>query len=177
MGQYCGNVQLGFITKVLSLKESEKAAIAEPADYREITESILAGLKTDGYTAQKQAVQLADGGCLSNSLGKVTGTLVANSVKDKNGDAVSNIDSMSSGARYTFDLKVGNETLTVAYDYHTDKEGKVGLFNAMKTALKAGGQMTIKGTMRYSGNNSGPFISEGNNGVWNIVPFLTEHIA
>ena len=177
MGQYCGNVQLGFITKVLALKESEKAAIAAPADYREITESILAGLKTDGYTAQKQAVQLADGGCLSNSLGKVTGTLVANSVKDKNGDAVSNIDSMSSGARYTFDLKVGNETLTVAYDYHTDKEGKVGLFNAMKTALKAGGQMTIKGTMRYSGNNSGPFISEGNNGVWNIVPFLTEHIA
>ena len=177
MGQYCGNVQLGFITKVLALKDSEKAALAEPADYRNLTEAFLSYLNVDGYTAQRQAVEFEDGGCLSNSLAKVTGTLVANSIKDKNGDAVTNIDAMSSGARYTFDLKVGNETLTVAYDYHTDKEGKVGLFNAMKTALKAGGQMTIKGTMRYSGNNSGPFISEGNNGVWNIVPFLTEHIA
>ena len=191
MGQYCGNVQLGFITKVLALKDSEKAAIANPMDYREITASLISGWKFQvdpdeaNSVIHSQAVKLADGSCLSNSLGKVTGTLIEHSVKDKNGDEVTDIDKMSSGARYTFQLQVGEEKMTVAYDYHTDKEGKVGLFNAMKAALKKGGQMTIKGTMRYSGANSTPFVSFShykatdptNNATWNIVPFLTEHIA
>lgn len=178
MGQYCGNVQLAFITKVTALTDAEKQEITEPEplQYRAIEESLLASLNVEGYTNQKQAVKLADGTCLSNSLGQVTGTLVAGSIKDKNGNAVSNIASMANN-RFTFDLQVGNETLTVAYDYHTDRDASHGLFNALKTALQTGGEMTIKGTMRYAGNNSGPFISEGNNGVWNIVPFLAEHVA
>ena len=84
---------------------------------------------------------------------------------------------MKNGERYTFVLEVGSQEMTVAYDYHTDKDGNVGVMAALKTALKAGGQMTIKGTVRYAGNNNLPFITEGNNGVWNIVPYLPAHIG
>ena len=113
---------------------------------------------------------------MSNVLAQVSGTYVANSLKDKNGDAIA-VNSMVPAARYTFEIQVGEQKLTVAYDYHTDKAGNNGFFNALKAALNAGGAMTVKGTMRYSGNNSGPFISVGNKGVWNIVPFLPEHLA
>lgn len=177
MSQYCGNVQMGFITKIVALKDSEKASITEPSmEYRPITEELLSSLIVEGYTAQKQAVQLSDGSCLSNSLGSVTGTLVANSIKDKDGNVVAASDIKASG-RFTFEIQVGSKKLQVAYDYHTDKDGKQGLFNALQTALSNGGQMTIKGTMRYSGNDSLPFITENNNGVWSIVPFLASHVA
>ena len=194
MGQYCGNVQLGFVTKIAALTDAEKAEITEPEPvvYTQITEAVLSNLHPqltaaeltalgldptkDNYACDQQAVELADGTCLSNTTAQVTGTLVADSLKDKDGNAVA-VNALSSGSRYTFQLQVGAEKMTVAYDYHTDKTGKNGLFNAMKAALNAGGEMTIKGTMRYSGNNSGPFISVGNAGVWNIVPFLTEHFA
>ena len=178
MAQYCGNLQLGFVTKITALTAEEKAQIAEPEPivYEQITESILAGLKVEGYTCEQQAVKLPDGTCMSNVLAQVSGTYVANSLKDKNGDAIA-VNSMVPAARYTFEIQVGEQKLTVAYDYHTDKAGNNGFFNALKAALNAGGAMTVKGTMRYSGNNSGPFISVGNKGVWNIVPFLPEHLA
>ncbi len=178
MAQYCGNIQLGFVTKITALTDAEKAEIAEPEPivYEQITEAILAGLKVEGYTCEQQAVKLPDGTCMSNVLAQVSGTYVANSLKDKNGDAIT-VDKMAPAARYTFEIQVGAQKLTVAYDYHTDKTGNNGFFNALTAALNAGGAMTIKGTMRYSGNNSGPFISVGNKGVWNIVPFLVEHLA
>ena len=178
LGQYTGNVQLTYVTKINALTEAEKAEIGEPeVTFRDLDETLLASLKVDGYTAQKQAVLLSDGSCLSNSLGQVTGTLKAGSLKNSKNAAVSNIDNMKSSERYTFVLEVGAEEMTVAYDYHTDKDGSVGVMAALKTALKAGGEMTIKGTVRYAGNNNLPFITEGNNGVWNIVPYLPAHIA
>lgn len=177
MSQYCGNIQMAFITKVLKLTDAEKAAVTEPADYRVLGEAELAALKVPNYTAAKQAVVMADGGCLSNSLGQITGTLVAGSIKGSDGKDAA-VASLVSSKRFTFELKVGeNEKIQVAYDYHTDKSGSVGLFNALKAKLQAGGEMTIKGTMRYAGNDSAPFITEGNNGVWSIVPFLTNHVA
>ena len=176
MGQYCGNVQLGFVTKILSLKDTEKAKIAEPdLSYRQLNETFLASLKVEGYSCEQQAVKLSDGSCLSNSLAQVTGTYVEGSLKK--GEDAATVSDLASGARATFELKVGEQKITVAYDYHTDRNGTNGTFNALKAALTKGGQMTVKGTMRYSGNNSGPFISEGNNGVWNIVPFAPDHIA
>ena len=179
MSQYCGNVQLAFATKIVALNDAEKALIAEPepVDYFEISESVINSLIVANYTAQKQAVILSDGSCLSNRCASVTGTLKAGSIKDSSGNEVTNIDSLPSAKRFTFTLQVGGHELGVAYDYHTDKDGTHGVISALKTALKAGGQMTLKGTMRYSGNDSGCFITEGNNGVWNIVPFLAEHIA
>ena len=176
MGQYCGNVQLGFVTKILSLKDSEKSTIAEPdLSYRALDEAFLASLKVEGYTCEQQAVKLADGSCLANSLAQVTGTYIEGSLKKGTDEAT--IADLASGQRATFELQVGAQKMTVAYDYHTDRNGDNGTFNALKAALTKGGQMTVKGTMRYSGNNSGPFISEGNNGVWNIVPFAPEHFA
>ena len=176
MGQYCGNIQLGFVTKILSLKDNEKSAITEPSvNYRPLDEAFLASLKVEGYTCEQQAVKLSDGNCLSNSLAQVTGTYIEGSLKK--GEEAVDVSGLSSSARATFDLQVGQQQITVAYDYHTDRNGTNGTFDALKAALTKGGQMTVKGTMRYSGNNSGPFISEGNNGVWNIVPFLPEHFA
>ena len=181
MGQYCGNVQFGFLTKVAECTAAEKALIQEPSmNFRSLTEEKLASLHKDGYTAQIQACAV-DGVVLDGSLRQVTGTLVANSIKMKNGDNMeaATADSIVASKRITFDLKVGAETMTVAYDYHSDKTGTNGLFSAMKTALKkgAGASITVKGTMRYSGNDSGPFVYEGNNGVWNITPFAAAHVA
>jgi hypothetical protein len=170
MSQYNGNIQLGFITKIKESLENE--GIEEPVlTYPELKEADIAAFKVEGYTCEKQAI---DG--FSNSLHSVTGTLVADSILDKEGNVVKNIDSLANN-RFTYQLQVGEQVMTVAYDYHTDKEGQVGLFNALKTALKKGGQMTVKGTMRYNGNDDDCFITEGNKGVWNIVPFYTDHVV
>ena len=178
MSQYCGNVQMGFVTRITALKDEEKATLAEPDPlfYRTIDESLLSSLKVDGYTCAKQAVKFADNSCLCNGLGQVTGTLVPGSLKNSSAEECE-ASALVSAKRFTFELQVGSEKLQVAYDYHTDKEGKVGLFNALKEKVAAGGSITLKGTMRYSGNDSGPFITEGNNGVWSIVPFLADHVA
>lgn len=179
MSQYCGNIQMGFVTKIVGLKDSEKAKLTEPSPlvYRNIDEALLSSLVLSGYSGQKQAVVLDDGTCLMNSLGSVTGTLVAGSIKNKDGDTV-DASAVKCSARFTFELQVGSRKIQVAYDYHTDQDGKQGLFNALQAALTKGGQMTIKGTMRYSGNDSLPFIIDSNNpGVWSIVPFLSSHVA
>ena len=178
MSQYCGNIQMGFVTRIVALKDAEKAALAEPEplNYRTIDAALLASLKVTGYTAQKQAVKFSDGSCLSNGLGQVTGTLVPGSLKNSSAEECE-ASALVSTKRFTFELQVGEHTLQVAYDYHTDKNGNEGLFSALQAKVAAGGQMTLKGTMRYSGNDSGPFLTEGNNGVWSIVPFLASHVA
>ena len=187
MGQYCGNIQLSFINQISGVTEAEKAQIDGEGEevYEPLDETRLASLKVSGYTCEKQAVQM-DGHGFSNSLREVTGTYVANSLKDKSGDAVApSAMSNGKGSRYTFKLKVGAQEITVAYDYHTDQIGNVGLFNAMKAKLEAGGSMTVKGTMRYSGYDSEKaseadtnwLRTEGNTGVWTIVPFLGNHVA
>jgi hypothetical protein len=172
MGDYCGNIQMGFMTKIKEAPAEKKALIEEPLmTYPALTEADIASWIVEGYTAQKQAIN-----GFSASLHSVTGTLVADSIIDKQGTVVTDIDSMANN-RFTFQLQVGSQVMTVAYDYHTDREGAVGLFSALKAALKKGGKMTVKGTMRYSGDDDKLFITEGNEGVWNIVPFLPEHIA
>lgn len=162
LGQYNGNIQCAFITKINPLVDH--SSVAEPTmNYKEVDFSKLAIDSSFGYTCQKQAI---DG--FSNSLGQVTGTL-------------KNIpSSYSSSGRFTFDVETtGGDTITVAYDYHTDKQGTVGLFNKIKSLLKdhASATVTIKGTMRYTGNDSNPFLLAGNKGAWQIVPFLPEHVS
>jgi len=185
MGHYHGNVQYGFLTKVAECTAAEKALIEEPTmNFRQLTQEKLESLKVDGFTAQLQACEV-DGVVLEGSLRQVTGTLVANSIATT--ETVNNqevekpltADTVLAGQRFTFKLQVGTETMTVAYDYHADKTASNGLFNALQAALKkgAGTSITIKGTMRYSGNNSSPFVYEGNNGVWNITPFDVSHVS
>ena len=159
LSQYNGNIQIGFVSKILPV---EKGSIADPVLNETITESFIASTLElpSPYTCQKQAI---DG--FSNSICEVTGTVKA----AKTG--------ISAGARFTFVLTVGSKELTVAYDYHTDKEGSNGLFNALKAKVAAAGtSITLKGTMRYAGNDSDPFKLTGNNGVWNLVPFLAADV-
>ena len=171
LAQYCGNIQLGFVTSITEL--TDHSAIAEPAGttFATMTEQKISGLKS---TVDSQYDKSAIDG-FSNSLGQVTGTVVANSLKDKDGNSVSSASSLANN-RFTFDVQVGSQTLKVAYDYHTDKDGSVGLFNALKSKLSTSGTtITVKGTMRYSGNNSSPFLEP--KGVWTIVPYLPSQVA
>ena len=175
MSMYNGNTQMGYVTKIAALTEAEKAAIVdpEPLVYRDMNETELAALKVEGFSNQKMAVVYPDGGTLMNGLAEVKGTLVAGSITQ--GDETVAASALSQSARCTFDLKVGAQQITVAYDYHTDRDGKSGVMAALKTALEKDGEITIKGTMRYNGNMG--FLCEDNTGTWQITPFLSSHIA
>lgn len=169
LSQYCGNIQLGFVTGIKELTDHSK--IAEPSgQFAEMTEAKIVSLKSSSNPQyHKNAIDQ-----FSNSLGKVTGTIVDGSLKDRN-DAAATAANLENN-RFTFDVKVGNEILKVAYDYHTDKDKSVGLFNALVAKLGTpGASVTIKGTMRYSGNNNSPFLNP--NGVWTIVPYEAAHVA
>lgn len=158
LSQYCGNIQIGFITQISPL--TDHTGCTEPTmDYKDLDLSKFEIPASYGYTCQKQAI---DG--FSNSLAKITGTVVQ-------------CPSSFSNARFTFTVQTaGGKSLVCAYDYHTDREGSLGLYNKLK-GLANGKTVTIKGTMRYAGNDSSPFILSGNSGVWNLVPFLTEHVT
>ena len=153
MSQYCGNIQLGFISKIVAIDKSE---ITEPTKtYAQLTESTINGFvnpTSEGYDSHKQFI---DG--FSNSLATVTGTFVAGSLKDRDGKTVA-VDKLVDN-RFTFDLKVGTATITVAYDYHINIGAKTNLFTEFKNKIKNGGSLTVKGTMRYSGSDSSSFLS------------------
>lgn len=170
MSQYKGNIQVAYVTRI------------DPVDKSEVTEPNLSGVEITSdfisnnfelpspYTCQKQAI---DG--FSNCIGKATGTIDTGSIKDSDGKTIS--ASKVTNARFTFDIELsGGKKLTVAYDYHTDRDGKVGLFNKLKSKLEKGGNISIKGTMRYNGDNDLEFILDGNDGVWNLVPCTPEDI-
>ena len=181
LSQYKGNIQIGFVTKIVALKDSEKSAIDEPSGtFRNIDSSFIssnfeldtAEFPVADYPGQKIAI---DG--FSNSLGQVTGEIDTSSILDGDGKAIA-ASKLNQGARFTFDVSLtGGKKMTVAYDYHTDKENKLGLFTALKNKLTAGGNITVKGTMRYNGNDESPFDAYGNKGVWNVVPFVAAHVA
>lgn len=161
LSQYNGNIQIGFITKIAPL--TDHTGCAEPTmNFKALDLSQFEIPASYGYTCDKQAI---DG--FSNSLAQITGTVVE-------------APTSYSNARFTFTLETaGGDQLVVAYDYHTDRDGSVGLYSKLKTFLQGGhaGTVTIKGTMRYAGNDSSPFVLSGNNGVWNLVPFLPEHVV
>lgn len=168
ISQYCGNIQLGFITQIKEATAEQKAAIDDTVgEYIKVDSDFIRDNFIDENleTAQVQAI---DG--MSNAMATVTGTLVANTIKQGNEVVTA---SALKDARFTFELQVGDYRQLIAYDYHTN-DGS--FFNALKSALIKGGEMTIDGTLRYAGNDTNPFILQGNPGVWSIVPFLSEHI-
>lgn len=165
---YRGNIQVGIIENIKSLTPDERAAVVEPNyTIREIDDEFITNnleLPAE-YKCQKMAVP----GCFSNSMAKITGTVVANSY-------------VEDGKRFTFKVDLGEKIMTVAYDYHSDSEGKDNNLKStlLAKAQTAGAAVTITGTMRYS--NSKGKVSEGcfrmqEGGEWNIVPFLPEHVA
>lgn len=168
VSQYCGNIQLGFITQIKEATPEQKAAINSVAgDYIKVDETFIEDHFIDEKleTAQVQAIK-----GVSNSMATVTGTLVAGSIKQGEKEVAA---SALQDARFTFELKVGEQKQLIAYDYHTN-DGT--FFNTLKSALAKGGEMTIDGTLRYAGNDTNPFILQGNPGVWSIVPFLSSHV-
>ena len=172
---YQGNIQLGFITKISKLEDHTQ--IEEPVlTFPALKADEVKNWRAPGKDYDRQAVA-----GLPNSLRSVTGKLVAGSIKDKSGKEVTDIDSLVNN-RFTFVLQLDDTQVTVAYDYHADKDASVGLFNALKQALKSDGTLTIKGTMRYSNGREKekPFEvveSETVKPVWNLVPFLKEHVS
>ena len=181
LSQYKGNIQIGFVTKILALSETQKSEITEPTmSFASITSDFITNNlelnasefpKAD-YPGQKIAV---DG--FANSLGQITGTIDTASIKDGDG-AAATATSVKAAGRFTFDVSLtGGKKVTVAYDYHTDKTGSVGIFSALQAKLKTGGSITVKGTMRYNGNDTAPFDAAGNAGTWNVVPFAPAHIG
>ena len=86
--------------------------------------------------------------------------------------------------RFTFEIEVDGKRLAVAYDYHVDRNGDVGVFDAFKAKLESlsvGSSVTIKGTFRFAGDVQKGYKGNENmtkdKAYWNIVPFLADHIA
>ena len=173
--QYLGNLQVGFVTKITEALEPEN--IIEPSlEYPALTDAEIDSFDIEALTGYKAQKMCIDG--FSNSLRSVEGTIVAGSIKNKSGEKVDDPKTLTPGQRFTFQVETeGGRIQTVAYDYHTDRDGTLGLFSSLIDKLEDGGDITIKGTMRYSGNADARFILSGNDAaVWTIAPFLPEHV-
>ena len=119
-------------------------------------------------------------GGLMNSLRSVSATYVGNIKQDNK--TVSDPAALKDD-RFSFDVSVGGETLTIAYDYHVNKDSqgnKFGIFEAIQEKLKntpAGGALTIKGTFRFAGPVQKSYKGNEGSTTWNLVPFELDHIA
>lgn len=173
LSQYKGNVQIGFVT---SIETVSNQGITDPVlTGKAINEAWYDSVTLDSTVyggSQKQAIE-----GFMNCIGKVSGTVVTNSIKNDSGSKIP-AKSVNASGRFTFEVKLAEgKNVTVAYDYHTDSDMSAGLFNKIKDKLTAGGSINLKGTMRYSGDNSKPFMIDSSKGVWNIVPFNAADIS
>ena len=172
MGMYQGNIQIGFVTRMI--KATAADIDAEPTlSYQTITKDMISSIKTS--YGMKQCVYGAN---LSNSLSQLTGKFVPGSIKFDS----EKTKEYNRGARFTFDMNIDGEIVTIAYDYHTDKDASwgVGLFEKLDELVKDNGASTytIKGTLRYCGDDSSPFIQNATSpGTWQLVPFLGDHVV
>lgn len=114
-----------------------------------------------------------------NSLRSVSATYNGN-IKDRNGTAVSDPNSLAFN-RFTFEVKLGEKVLTIAFDYHVDPSDKeCPVFNAFKdklSKLSIGSSLTIKGSFRFNGPVDKGYNGNETSTNWNLVPFLQDHIA
>jgi len=117
------------------------------------------GYTTIGGASLDGAAQYTDG--LMNGLFTLTGTLET-------------APDTSSNKRFTWTVTSEGKSITCAYDYHVDRNSDLGIYNGYKTTFASksvGSAITIKGTLRYNGS------SFQNDGHWELVPFLADHIA
>ena len=173
LSQYKGNIQVGFVT---TIDEVEKGNIVDP----DVTGTeINAAFITNNfelpspYKCQRQAI---DG--FANSIGKISGTVKPNSIKDSGGNSTT-AAKVTAAARFTFDVDLaGGKTITVAYDYHTDSTAQLGLFNKLQAKLSGANSISLKGTMRYSAAGASIFQTDTlTSGQWDIVPFAAADVA
>lgn len=116
---------------------------------------------------------------LMNSLYSINGTYVGNSLKDKDGNLITNIEELPN-ARFTFEVVVDGKTLGIAYDYHVDRNATEGVFDAYKNkllSLKDGDAVKISGVLRFAGKADKGYKENQNYTTWNLVPYLAEHFA
>ena len=180
--QYQGNVQLTFVTKIRPATVADLDA--DPSlEYHNLTSEQIASLSVTGYDCQKHNA-IIDGAHMFNSLRKVTGTYIEDSLKIKGAEqdatfAPADVEALAASngyLRFMFKLDVGGgQVMDIAYDYHTE-DGSQGVFSALSEKVVEGGSMTLSGCMRYFGNDTDAFITEGNPGVWSLVPFVSAGI-
>ena len=173
LSQYLGNIQLGFVTAVDELPSG--VAVADAAKhYTKMEASDIAAMVSSG-TNHKQATP-----GMMNSLRYVVGKIVEGSWKDQNGNTLSSFDS---GARACFDVMVGDQKLTVAYDYHTtgghnpvDTDYANGIRKMFGDAFgNYSKDFRIMGTMRYT--TAAKNVFSGDEGHFEICPFETDHVS
>lgn len=168
LAQYKGNIQLGFVTRI---EEAPAGVTIQNATktYAQITASDIAGFKLS-TGKHKQSI-----GGMMNSLRTITGTIKPGSWMVGSAKATA----FDPDKRNTFTVVVGSEELNVTYDYHIGKGGG-NEANAIRTmfnnAFNNGGQLTFKGTLRYNGLEKGN-VFMGDQGVWELAPFESTHIA
>jgi len=162
LGSYYANCQVSFI---FDISAAEASRVTKPTGYK----TLEADYSTRHYWQ-------CDGG-LMNGLRTVSCSNPTN-FQDRDKKATT-IDKLAND-RFTFEVTVGSTTLKVAYDYHVDidKDGNhLGIFDAFVAKLKNGGNLTIKGTVRFEGKNEKDYLKSDTMTSWTIVPFLQDHIA
>ena len=158
IGNGYGNVQISFISKIEEMEDH--SAIAEPSgNYSSVPE----GINDSAVAADFKSFCSGIG----NSLYTVTGIVS------------SNTSTFTPGSRFTFTLKVGEHTFTVAYDYHTAKEGGAAIGTEFQSVLTSAVRnvtsLTIKGTIRWARTDGTSAF--GAEGAWQLVPFKSGDIV
>ena len=168
VSHYYGNFQLSFIK---SIRKYEGNEVTAPTNtFADLTEAKLAAAKLLEVPTTKKVYKQFTSQFEQNALMEVTGKVVKGP------------SSTTKGARFTFDIEVGDskQPLEVAYDYHVDKNS-----GNVETALRAkavvGNTITLKGTVRFSHSVDKTLIpvtnQKGTGGQWSIVPFEVAHMV
>ena len=160
LGSYFGNCQVSFIFDITAADASKASA---SGGFKALAEADFSGK------------HYWEGG-LMNSLRTVTATYNGNlKQNDKSVEA-----SKLTNGRFTFEVKVGDTVLEVAYDYHVDRNGDLGIFSAFKSkiqSLSVGASLTVKGTLRFHGPVEKTYKGNEAGTTWSLVPYETGHMA
>lgn len=155
---YYGNAQMAYIFDITATDKP----VTAPANFPALSGSQFSGK------------HYWEGG-LMNSIRTISAVYAGN-LKDKSGNAVTAAD-LSNG-RFTFDATVDGVTIQVAYDYHVDRNGDLGVFNAYKAKLQSlsnGAAFTLKGTVRFTGPTQKSYNGNETATTWSIVPWAADH--
>lgn len=168
LGQYKGNFQFSFIQRAHEI--SDHSMIAEPGAYKKYDAAAISALE---LASGNHEYVIAG---MFNSLGEVTGTYKAGSLKAGS----KTVDSITTNQRYSFIMMVGGKEMSISYDYHIGKNAKgedesFFLDKLKSVVADSTTEHTIKGTMRYEGKDVSPKKGKGE-GKWALVPFFPEDI-
>jgi len=160
LGSYYGNCQISFIFGIV---QGDSSKITKPTTYK-----AMAGADFSGK-------HYWEGG-LMNSTKTVNAVYKGNLMQNNKAVEASAL----TNGRFTFDVEVDGVKLSVAYDYHVDREGKLGIFDAFKaklSSLSVGSALAVKGTVRFAGPVQKSYKGNESASTWSIVPFLADHMA